>query len=97
MSSIQEKHPKDITNISEENKSTLPNSLLKTSLEKLGYDEWFDLRSKDYLEDNFTITRIVEVNKNNFKVSNGRHEIFAELSGKFLFNIENSIGSVGIT
>ena len=91
MSSIQEKHPKDITNISEENKSTLPNSLLKTSLEKLGYDEWFDLRSKDYLEDNFTITRIVEVNKNNFKVSNGRHEIFAELSGKFLFNIENSI------
>ena len=82
MTTIREEKPKDINNISEENKA---------ELEKLGYDEWFESRSKEYIKDNFSVTRIVEVNKNNYKISNGQHEIFAELSGKFLFNIENSI------
>ena len=91
MSTLQEKHPKDITDISEENKSELENSLLKTSLEKLGYDEWFESKSKEYIKDGFSIARIAEVNKNNYKVSDGQHDIFAELSGKFLFTIENSI------
>ena len=91
MSTLQEKHPKDINNISEGNKIEAENSLSKTSLEKLGYDEWFEFKSKEYIKDNFSVARIVEVNKNNYKVSNGQCDIFAELSGKFLFNIENSI------
>jgi len=91
MSTLQEKHPKDINNISEGNKTKLENSQSRTLLEKLGYDEWFELKSKEYIKDNFSVARIVEVNKNNYKVSNGQHDIFAELSGKFLFNIENSI------
>ncbi|UCE08739.1 MAG: ribosome small subunit-dependent GTPase A [bacterium] len=91
MSTLQDKHPKDINNISEGNKSNLQNSQSRTLLEKLGYDEWFEFKSKEYIKDNFSVARIVEVNKNNYKVSNGQHEIFAELSGKFLFNIEHNI------
>ena len=41
MSSLQEKHPKDINNISEGNKTKLQTNLSRTLLEKLGYDEWF--------------------------------------------------------
>ncbi len=74
--------PKDINNISEENKA---------ELEKLGYDEWFESKNRENFKDGFSTARIVEVNRNNYKVSNGRHEMVAELSGKFLFNVENSI------
>jgi len=90
MSTLQEKHPKDINNISAGNETKLSNSLPTTLLEKLGYDEWFVLKSKEYIKDNFSVARIIEVNKNNYKVSDGQHDMIAELSGKFLFNIENS-------
>jgi len=91
MSAIREEHPKDINNISERNKKELENGLANALLEQLGYDEWFQKSSKEFIKDNFSVARIVEVNKNNYKVSNGQHDIFAELSGKFLFNTENSI------
>ena len=64
----------------------------KTLLKQIGYDEWFHNKSREFLNDDFSVARIVEVNKNNYKVSNGRHSIFAEISGKFLYNIENSLG-----
>ena len=82
MSTLKEKNPKDLNNISEEN---------KTRLEKLGYDDWFEIKSTEYINDGFSIARIVEVNKNNYKVNDGNNEVFAELSGKFLFTIENNI------
>lgn len=82
MSNLNELNPKYLNNIPEENKSRL---------ERLGYDDWFETRSNEYAKDGFSIARIVEVNKNNYKVSNGDHEVFAELSGKFLFTIEKSI------
>ena len=91
MSTLQGKNPKDINNISEGNETRIQNSLSRTLLDKLGYDEWLELKSKEYLKDGFSIARIIEVNKNNYKVNDGQHDIFAELSGKFLFSIENSI------
>ncbi|MEJ2637208.1 MAG: ribosome small subunit-dependent GTPase A [Calditrichia bacterium] len=91
MSNSQDKHPKEINNIYDGNKSNFQNSQSDTLLEKLGYDEWFKVKSKEYVKDDFSAARIVEVNKNNYKISNGRHEIFAELSGKFLFNAEHNI------
>ncbi|MBN2090574.1 ribosome small subunit-dependent GTPase A [candidate division KSB1 bacterium] len=91
MSIIQEKHPKDINNISEENKNEFENNSVITSLKHLGYNEWIHHHCKEFLNDNFSIARVVEVNKNNYKVSDGEHTIFAEVSGKLLFNIENSM------
>jgi ribosome biogenesis GTPase len=80
MSTLKKKNPKNLNNISEN----------KTGLTKLGYDEWFETKSNEYVKDGFSIARIVEVNKNNYKVSDGNHDVFAELSGKFLFVSENS-------
>ena len=91
MSASQKNQPEDINTASEGNKTVLQKSVSVTSLEKLGYDDWFESRMNAYLEDGFSAARIIEVNRNNYKVSNGRHEIFAELSGKFLFNIDNSL------
>ncbi len=65
--------------------------MTKTSLERLGYDEWFRDLSKEFLKNDFSIARIVEVNKNNYRVNDGQQEILAELSGKFLFGAETSI------
>ena len=91
MSTLQRKNSKEINDISEEDRTDFKNSLSKPSLEKLGYDEWFESKSKEYINCDFSIARIVEVNKNNFKINDGRHILFAELSGKFLFTTENSL------
>lgn len=91
MSALQEEHSKNINNISESTTREFENDIAESLLEQLGYDEWFQNRSKEFVSDNFSVARIVEVNKNNYKVSNGQHDMFAELSGKFLFNTENSI------
>ncbi|NEX12203.1 MAG: ribosome small subunit-dependent GTPase A [Prosthecochloris sp.] len=82
MSTLKEKNPKDIKKNSKENKA---------GLEKLGYDDWFETESNKYIKDDFSIARVVEANKNNYKVSDGSHDVFAELSGKFLFTIVDSI------
>ncbi|MDX1641916.1 MAG: hypothetical protein R3220_09485, partial [Balneolaceae bacterium] len=52
------------------------------SLQHLGFDEWFRNRSQDFLTEDFKPARIIEVNKNNYKVGNGRDETVAECSGK---------------
>lgn len=83
MTPREKEHPKDISSVSEEKK--------EEHLLSLGYDEWFDSKSEAYRKDNFSVARIIEVNRNSYKVSDGRHDMVAELSGKFLFNIENSL------
>ena len=60
------------------------------SLEKLGYDEYFQEISAGFLQGGFLPVRVIEVSRNSYMVSDGRHEMVAELSGKFLFNVENT-------
>ena len=36
----------------------------------------------------FKIVRVIGVNKNRFVVSNGEKDIYAEVTGKFLFNTD---------
>jgi len=60
------------------------------SLEKLGYDEYFQEISAGFLQGGFLPARVIEVSRNSYMVSDGRHEMVAELSGKFLFNVENT-------
>lgn len=59
-------------------------------LESLGYDDCFRDASAGYLRDGFSIARVVEVNKGNFRVADGAHEMVAELSGKFMFTAVES-------
>ncbi len=59
-------------------------------IEKLGFDNWFKDKV-DLSKTDFNIVRVISVNKNSFVVSNGVKDIYAELTGKFLFNSEDSL------
>jgi ribosome biogenesis GTPase / thiamine phosphate phosphatase len=61
------------------------------NLEKLGFDNWFENKVDLSKTNDFKIVRIISVNKNSFVVSNGVKDIYAELTGKFLFNSEDSL------
>ena len=60
------------------------------NLQKLGFDNWFEDKV-DLSKTEFNIVRVISVNKNSFVVSNGIKDIYAELTGKFLFNSEDSL------
>ncbi len=62
--------------------------MIDKGLEKLGYDEWIHNTIADNFQDGFSLARVIEVNKNSYKVADGKHEILAELSGKLLFDSE---------
>jgi len=67
------------------------------NIEKLGFDNWFwssipsGKDKVDLSKTDFNIVRVISVNKNSFVVSNGIKDIYAELTGKFLFNSEDSL------
>ncbi len=65
--------------------------MIDIGLKKLGFDEWVQNTSSEYVHDGFSLARVIEVNKNSYIVANGRHEMLAELSGKFLFDAEDTI------
>jgi len=60
-------------------------------IEKLGFDDWFKDKVNLSQNPDFKIVRVISVNKNSFVVSNGEKDIYAELTGKFLFNSEDSL------
>ena len=57
----------------------------------LGYDDWFNAKYEATADDSFSLCRVIEVNKNNYKISNGILDKTAELSGRFLYNVESNI------
>jgi ribosome biogenesis GTPase len=61
------------------------------NIEKLGFDNWYKDKVDSTKTNDFQIVRVVSVNKNSFVVSNGVKDIYAELTGKFLFNSEDSL------
>jgi len=61
------------------------------TLEKLGFYNWFQDKIDLSKTSDFQIVRIISVNKNSFVVSSGVKDIYAELTGKFLFNSEDSL------
>jgi ribosome biogenesis GTPase len=60
-------------------------------IEKLGFDGWFQEKLEPAKLDGFKLTRVISVNKNSFVVSTGKKDIYAELTGKFLFNSDSSL------
>ncbi|HSW56001.1 MAG TPA: ribosome small subunit-dependent GTPase A [Ignavibacteriaceae bacterium] len=61
------------------------------NLQNLGFDNWFKDKVDLSKTADFQIVRVISVNKNSFVVSNGVKDIYAELTGKFLFNSEDSL------
>lgn len=60
-------------------------------LDNLGFDEWFKSKVEPGRLDSFSIARVISVNKNSYVVSNGQNDIYAELTGKFLFNSDSTL------
>lgn len=60
-------------------------------LEQLGFDDFFESSSEYRNEQPFVPARIIAVNKEQFVISNGKGEMKGELSGRFRFNVENSL------
>lgn len=60
------------------------------TLQTLGFDNWFKGKV-DLSKADFNVVRVISVNKNSFVVSNGEKDIYAELTGKFLFNSDSAL------
>lgn len=64
---------------------------MNEEIKKLGFDNWFNEKLEETKLNDFQIARVISVNKNSFIISNGKNDIYAELTGKFLFNSESSL------
>jgi len=60
-------------------------------IEKLGFDKWFRNKIDPAKLENLKIARVISVNKNSFVVSTGFKDVYADLTGKFLFNTDSSL------
>jgi ribosome biogenesis GTPase len=60
-------------------------------IKKLGFNKWSQDKIDLSKTDSFKIVRVISVSKNSFVVSNGAKDVYAELTGKFLFNSESSL------
>ncbi len=60
-------------------------------IEKIGFDNWFREKADAEKLNDFKIARVISVNKNSFVVSTGKTDIYAELTGKYLFNSDSSL------
>jgi ribosome biogenesis GTPase len=61
-------------------------SEMKTTIEDLGYDEFFESNRKKLNLDNFSIARVVNEYKEVYKVKNLTGEYLAKITGKLMFN-----------
>ena len=61
------------------------------NLESLGFHKWFQDKIDKSKFDNNQIARVITVSKNRYIISNGRKDIFAELTGKFMFNSDSPL------
>jgi ribosome biogenesis GTPase len=60
-------------------------------IKDLGFDKWYEDRLDSDLTDEFQIARVIAVHKDNFLIRNEISDVFAELTGKLLFQIESSL------
>lgn len=61
------------------------------NLEQLGFGEFFKDKTDPEKLKQFSIARVIAVNKNSCLISEGGREIFAELAGKFLFDADSPL------
>jgi ribosome biogenesis GTPase len=60
-------------------------------IENIGFDKWFqDQIDPEKLKD-YQVARVFSVNKNSYVISNGENEIFAEVTGKLMFNSDSPL------
>ena len=61
-----------------------------SNLESIGYSDWFKHRVDKKMALSHDIARVISVHKDSYTISNGDMEVFAELSGNFLYSAESN-------
>ncbi len=61
------------------------------NIQKLGFHNWFQNKIDPLKPGDYQIARVITVNKNSFIISNGNKDIYAELTGKFMFNSDSPL------
>ena len=62
-----------------------------STIEDIGFDEWFVEQIKSFENNEFSSARVIQVNKDNYIIRNEHSEIKAEITGKLLFNANSGI------
>jgi ribosome biogenesis GTPase len=60
-------------------------------IEKLGFHDWFQDKIDAAKPDVYQIARVISVNKNSYIINNGKNDIFAEITGKLMFNADTPL------
>ncbi|MGA1797128.1 MAG: ribosome small subunit-dependent GTPase A [bacterium] len=60
-------------------------------IERLGFDQWFRDRTDAPKPDDYRIARVIAVDKNSYTITNGKRDVFAEITGKMLFNADSPL------
>ena len=60
------------------------------NLTELGFSDWFDQQLENYEVNDFSIARIVTVNRDNYVIKNETREVSAKIIGKLLYEAETS-------
>jgi len=60
-------------------------------INRLGFNKWFLDRVDPSKLSDFEIARVIAVNKDSFQIKNNHKDVFAEVTGKILFNADSPI------
>ena len=60
-------------------------------IENFGFDKWFQDTIDPNKPTEYQIARVFSVNKNSFVISEGKNEIFAEVTGKLMFQSDSPL------
>jgi ribosome biogenesis GTPase len=61
------------------------------SIEKLGFDKWFQDNVNSERLEGLEIARVIAVHKDSYTITNGKNDVFAELVGKMLYSAVSPI------
>jgi ribosome biogenesis GTPase len=61
------------------------------SIEKIGFDKWFQNNVDPESLEEFEIARVIAVHKDSYTITNGKNEVFAELVGKIVYSASSPI------
>jgi len=61
------------------------------SIEKLGFDKWFQDNVDSESLEGLEIARVIAVHKDSYTITNGETDVFAELIGKILYSAASPI------
>ncbi|MCE1189255.1 MAG: ribosome small subunit-dependent GTPase A [Ignavibacteria bacterium] len=64
---------------------------MNEQITRLGFSQWLADNSLPAIPKDFTIARVISVNKNSYLISTGTSDMYVELSGKFLFNSDSTL------